>query len=366
MRQPAPRTARLAFADGIRGLAALWVVLFHASEGGHVDHLKSALPAWLGHMLFDWGHLGVLLFFVLSGFVMMHSIRGLAFTTSLGGRFMLRRLLRLTPPYWASIVFVIGYVAFKAVLQGQPVRLPSAGVVAAHALYLQDILAVDTLSVVYWTLCIEIQFYLAFTVLMLARHHAGLRFGAARVTPVLLAISAIAGLPWAFGIASIPLYQGGFLSYWYSFMLGVLVSAQAEDRWSNRIFIGFVVTLVIAGAVTWSGSVWTSLMAAALLLAGGRMALLEGLLNRRGLQFLGLVSYSLYLIHNQITGATAFALKRFVGNGAVTELGLLAAIIVACLLVAALGHRLVERPSIEWSRRVSLRVPRRASVPVEA
>jgi len=59
-------------------VAAFWVVLFPASEGGHVDHLKAALPAWVSRMVFDWGHLGVALFFVLSGFVMMHSLRGLA------------------------------------------------------------------------------------------------------------------------------------------------------------------------------------------------------------------------------------------------------------------------------------------------
>jgi peptidoglycan/LPS O-acetylase OafA/YrhL len=354
---------RLAFADGIRGLAALWVVLFHASEGGHIDHLKAVLPAWLGRMLFDWGHLGVALFFVLSGFVMMHSVRGYAFSAGLGARFMLRRTLRLTPPYYASIVFVIAYVALKAVLQGQPVPVPAPGVVLAHALYLQDILALDTLSVVYWTLCIEIQFYLAFSLLMLARHHAGLRFGLARVTPVLLAIAAFVGLPWALGVLSVPLYKGGFLSFWYCFMLGVLVSVQAEDRWSRWICIVFVVALVVAGAITGSGFVWTSLAAAALIYAGSRVTLLEQLLNRRSLQFLGLISYSLYLTHNQVTGATTFALKRFLGGSALTELGLLAAIILACLLVATLGHRLVERPSIEWSRRVSLKGRGRAPMP---
>jgi len=75
---PRARGSRLAFADGIRGLAALWVVLFHTSKGRHVDHLMAVLPTWFNSLVFDWGHLGVALFFVLSGFVMMHSLRGLA------------------------------------------------------------------------------------------------------------------------------------------------------------------------------------------------------------------------------------------------------------------------------------------------
>lgn len=253
---PRARVSRLAFADGIRGLAALWVVLFHASEGGHVDHLKAVLPAWFSRLVFDWGHLGVALFFVLSGFVMMHSVRGLAFSATTGGRFMLRRLLRLTPPYYAAIAFVIGYVALKAALQHQPVPIPTAGVVGAHLLYLQDILALDTISVVFWTLCIEIQFYLAFTLLMLAQHHAGRRWGERNASRVALAAAALVGLPWAFGILLFPLYPGGFLSFWYCFMLGVPVSAQAEGGAPRAVFFGVVLLLAAAGVVTQSGVVW--------------------------------------------------------------------------------------------------------------
>jgi len=359
---PRARGSRLAFADGIRGLAALWVVLFHASEGGHVDHLKAVLPAWFSRLVFDWGHLGVALFFVLSGFVMMHSVRGLAFNAGMGRRFMLRRLLRLTPPYYAAIAFVIGYVALKAVLQHQPAPVPRAGVVVAHLLYLQDILSQDTISVVFWTLCIEIQFYIAFTLLMLARHHAGRRWGERKATLVALAGAALVGLPWAFGILSLPLYPGGFLSFWYCFMLGVLVSAQAEGGAPRAVFFGFVALLAAAGAATGSGVAWASLAGTALIYAGTRSAWLDRLLNLRALQYLGLVSYSLYLTHNQITGATQFALKRFVAPTAWAELALLGAIIVACVLFAAACHWLVERPSMAWSRRVPLPLPTRGGV----
>jgi len=353
--QAAPRAlgSRLAFADGIRGLAALWVVLFHASEGGHVDHLKAVLPAWFSRLMFDWGHLGVALFFVLSGFVMMHSVRGLAFDAGTGRRFMLRRLLRLTPPYYAAIAFVIGYVALKAVVQHQPAPVPRPGVVLAHLLYLQDILSQDTVSVVFWTLCIEIQFYIAFTLLMLARYHAGRRWGERKATLVALAGAALVGLPWAFGILSLPLYPGGFLSFWYCFMLGVLVSAQAEGGATRVVFFGFVALLVAAGVITESGVAWASLAGTGLIYAGMRAAWLDRLLNLRVLQYLGLVLYSLYLTHNQITGATQTALKRLVGQTALGELALLGAIIVACVLFATLLYWRVEIPSIAWSRRVS-------------
>ena len=40
---------RLAFADGLRGLAAFWVVLFHASEGRHVDRVKALVTVVRRH-----------------------------------------------------------------------------------------------------------------------------------------------------------------------------------------------------------------------------------------------------------------------------------------------------------------------------
>jgi peptidoglycan/LPS O-acetylase OafA/YrhL len=350
------RTPRLAFADGIRGLAALWVVLFHAAEGGHIDHLKAALPTGLARLLFDWGHLGVALFFVLSGFVMLHSVRRLPFDGALAKRFMLRRLLRLTPPYYASIAFVIVYMALKARLQHQAVALPGPDTVLSHLLYMQDMLGAPTISVVYWTLCIEIQFYLAFAVMRWAQHHADARLGAQKAALVVLALGALAGLPWAFGWSwSAAIYPGGFLSFWYAFMLGVLIAAQASGERSLRLLCaGYAVVLAVAGAVADSSFVFASLAGGAMLVAGSVLPAFERLLNQRWLQFLGVVSYSLYLTHNQITGATAFLLKRFVAAGVLAELALLAAIVAVCLVFAALAQRLVERPSIGWSRRVSL------------
>lgn len=353
---PSARSSRIAFVDGIRGVAALWVVLFHTSKGGHVDHLKAVLPGWFNLLAFDWGHLGVALFFVLSGFVMMHSVRGLAFDAGMGWRFMLRRLVRLTPPYYAAISFVIVYASVKALLSHQSATVHPVGVIAAHLLYLQDILSLEPIGIVFWTLCIEIQFYLGFALLMLARYHAGRRWGEHHATAfVALAAAAVAGLPWAFGILSSPLYPGGFLSFWYCFMLGVLASDEAEGGAQRVVFFCYVALLVAAGAVTESGFVWASLAGTVLLYAGTRSVWVDRLLNLRALQYLGLVSYSLYLTHNQITAATMFALKRFVTPTARAELAVVGAIIAACMLFAAASYRLIERPSIEWSRRIAFK-----------
>ena len=66
---PKPK-AHFLFIDGLRGLAALWVILYHADPDGRISNLTSALPQWIVDEAFRWGSRGVAIFFVLSGFVM--------------------------------------------------------------------------------------------------------------------------------------------------------------------------------------------------------------------------------------------------------------------------------------------------------
>src|ERR1019366_7007946 len=106
-------SGRFAFIDALRGLAALSVVLFHAKEGNHTPDMFSLMPGWIA-ALFDNGNLGVAVFFVLSGFVISHSIYAERVSAPFAGRFMLRRSLRLDPPYWAAIALSLGFAFLSA------------------------------------------------------------------------------------------------------------------------------------------------------------------------------------------------------------------------------------------------------------
>lgn len=350
-----PRAGRrILFADGLRGLAALWVVLFHAAEGKHVQAFQAVLPPWLSTFAFDWGHLGVAVFFVLSGYVMVRSVEGAETTARFGGRFLLRRLVRLSPPYWASIAFVLAYGALKAAFVPSAEPVPgSPAVVAAHVLYLQDFLALPAISVVYWTLCIEIQFYLVFVVLLVLRQRLRAT-GVASADGWVWAGAALVGLPWAMGWTTTPVVPGSFLPFWFAFVAGAAVGrARSPARFGAAL--AFVAVLVAGWASTASGVVGAAVVAALVLLVGSSWPAWTRVLESRPLQWLGLVSYSLYLTHNQVTGATAFVLRRWLPTTPAAEALLLAGVVAASLGVAALGWALVERPSMALSRRISLR-----------
>jgi peptidoglycan/LPS O-acetylase OafA/YrhL len=118
---------RFVFVDALRGLAALGVVLFHANEGHHITELFGYFPHFLQVGLEN-GSLGVLIFFVLSGFVIAHSLYEQRMSLSLLGRFTLRRSLRLDPPYWVAIALAIGIGTLaSAVVKGRPPNDYSVG-----------------------------------------------------------------------------------------------------------------------------------------------------------------------------------------------------------------------------------------------
>ena len=149
---------RLKFVDGLRGIAALMVVIYHLAPAGSVGRITAR------------GHLGVEIFFVLSGFVIASVIGDNTITAGYFGRFVVRRCLRLDIPYWTNIALGMGLGAIVLNFGAPASAIEQIG---AHLLYLQGILGFKQINDVYWTLCLEIQFYLSLLVAILLAQRLG-------------------------------------------------------------------------------------------------------------------------------------------------------------------------------------------------
>jgi peptidoglycan/LPS O-acetylase OafA/YrhL len=236
--QPHPATAfafRYRFIDALRGLAALAVVGFHAKAGHHIDALCDAMPPFVSTLL-GRGDLGVEVFFVVSGFVLAHSMAETDVDLRYVGRFLLRRSVRLDPPYWASMVLVVALgLLSNRFVPGKAFAPPGPGRVLAHVLYLQDLLGVPPLNSIYWTLCIEVQFYLAFALMMLlatALRRRGLSADRAFYA-VILPAALVADL-WPLGLAPFEV-RGLFVGRFHLFVAGVVVWWAAVPRRGDRL-----------------------------------------------------------------------------------------------------------------------------------
>jgi peptidoglycan/LPS O-acetylase OafA/YrhL len=333
------KEGRFTLVHALRGLAALWVVLFHVAAAGHISGLRSQLPPLTDH-IFTAGHLGVAIFFALSGFVITHSVAGASITPSYLGRFALRRSIRLDPPYWASILFVVGVGYLSAGVKGEPFRLPSFPQTLAHLFYLQTLLGFPQINWVYWTLTYEIQFYLVLVLLIMAAQRMRI------APPLIVLLPFLTTMALWLGLMTPP--TGLFVDLWHAFLAGVLAYWAKTSRLALYAFVG-----VCALSLALSPSDFTilSIGTAVVLHMAFRTGYIYRGLDWRWVQFLGTVSYSLYLIHNPIVGGVSFLTARWIGSDLVTLILSVAASIAA----AAAFWYLLERPSLALAHRIRVK-----------
>lgn len=336
-----PEAQRFALVDALRGVAAVWVVVFHFFAGQRLTKLEALLPDWTAWVVHK-GYLGVTVFFVLSGFVIAHSLQRQSADASSVGWFMLRRLVRLGPPYWVSLILTI--VIVRA-------GIPSFGVLIAHVFYLQDLLRLTPISPIYWTLPLEIQFYLIFALLLAMAHRFRADSTERRSLLLLFTAAALVAAVFPLGLvdeATLP--AGLFLSRWYCFLLGAFARWAIDGTIPRFTFYLYGAALVAGAVHTGNVEAGIAVLTAALLLEAGRTGTLRDTRNWRPLQFLGRTSYSLYLLHSAAGVVTFGVLHRLTPDTASWQLLWLLAALVSSGIAAWIFWRLIERPCISFSR----------------
>lgn len=356
---PKPQTTRFAAVDAMRGIAAVGVVLFHALAGAHVPHLAGSPDSFASRLL-SCGRLGVPIFFVISGFVIAHSLRDARMSPRYFAGFLLRRSVRLDPPYWISIVLMLGYAAIaQSVVPGHREVHASVPQVIAHIFYLQNWLGYEQINEVYWTLCCEIQFYILFCFLLGVGRILSKSDTDHRPATILCFVAALFSALWPLGVFEGPGLRGSCLPTWHAFLIGVFA------YWAVRKRIPAVWFYILAAILLGGGIIHqTSFTIAAVVVAGwflflGKRGSLENTMNWQWLQWLGAISYSLYLIHNPVSGI-AFRITSKVGLTSAAGEALATIITLgACIAAAGAYYYVVERPSIALARRITARPHRR-------
>lgn len=155
---------RLTGLDALRGFAALAVTWFHMTHGGELLP-RSGYLWWIPRELGAFGHHGVTLFFILSGFVIPYSLLRAGVSTKLWP-FLGSRLIRLQPPFLAACLLAVGLNLISTLAPGHEGPLESDAIRSSFLqifldnVYITGILGKSWILVVAWTLAIEVQFYL--------------------------------------------------------------------------------------------------------------------------------------------------------------------------------------------------------------
>lgn len=302
--QPAPdKRGRLAGLDGIRGLAALFVVLHHCWLMSFSGFPANTGPSWTGWLVY--GHFAVVVFIVLSGFSLAVAPARSGWRLGNLRRFAHRRAWRILPPYWPALLFSL-VIAWTLVPQPEE-GPPTAKSVLVNGLLLQDVFGAPSPNGAFWSIAVEAQLYLVLPLLLLVVRRTGPLVMLGMVTGVVVVIGLLAPR-----VPAVDLLMRFTPQFAVLFALGVFASGIALARGGRRTWpwlalaaaIPVLLLIVLVGPVwTVEHYFWVDLAlgpAVGLLLvsvATGRPAVLVRLLDTRPIRSLGSFSYSLYLTH---------------------------------------------------------------------
>lgn len=347
--------SRFAFVDALRGLAALWVAGFHF-YGGISQGSSQRTFCEPFHTLLSYGNCGVEIFFVLSGFVIAYTLRQARVTPGYIGNFIFRRSLRLEPPYWATIILAMGVTCLANLARSDRVApLPSGLQLLAHLVYLQHVLHLGSIVEVFWTLCVEVQFYLTFVLLLalVQRMSGPCRQGNSRQPWLLLALVPLTFWSIAVQADLVSCPRGFMIKFWCLFQLGTLAWWTLEGRFGSTSFWSLVAVLLGLQIRHFSVEHCVGILTGVSLFVAGKS---NGLcwLDWPVLQYFGRLSYSFYLVHTVVGGPFVYFLASRLGGPAATtfvRLGLFGAAFAVSITAAHLMYRFIEKPCMEFSKR---------------
>jgi peptidoglycan/LPS O-acetylase OafA/YrhL len=330
---PQDTKVKIGTIGALRGFAAVAVCWYHFTYG------QSPALKWTG----QYGWLGVHVFFVISGFIIPFSLYQHRYEMRDYFRFVGKRLARLHPPYLASIAVAVTLSGVTyALFPYAHISLiqVSFGQLFWHFFYLNDLIGQPWLNVAYWTLSIELQWYLllGLTFLLLASRRWYIQLGGALL--MLLGYRLAPSEHMVFH--SLPIFLIGVFVFQYRVGLSSL--------WRMLLSIAAMFALMktpIGLPVAIVSSI-TGLLIAFIAV------------ENRWCNRLGEVSYSLYLLHIPVGLMLLAILTRLPYSG--SFLALIDTVVLAgCFAASSIFYRYVEEPSQKWSSAIKMKRARKAS-----
>ncbi|MFM8572563.1 MAG: acyltransferase family protein [Pirellula sp.] len=328
---------RLAIVDLLRGFAAVCIVWHHLSLYAPESDLADRFAPRLGYFLYNHALYAVAIFFVLGGLTASidKPIESLSETL----RRIFDRYLRLSIPYVAMLVLLLGVAGFTHVLSWPLNQIESFSIpqLVSHLFFLQDILGYGNFSAGTWYLCIEFQ-WSCFVIVMA---YLANRYRIQGVDPVVLRATVLfpLGLVSSWYWSRSGDWEPYFLFFAAQYILGFYLGWNLQGRLPLFVLILYALGI---GASLWINprpQLAVSLGVAAFLWS------LVGWTKHWKLplvfQWLSDISYSLFLIHYLINGLVLKAIDSWASRSPSFAAGAMLIAFLCSIAAATLFHRLL-------------------------
>lgn len=350
--------------DALRIIAALLVVLQHFF-GDIVRTVQNIHPPLIKLIQYslntiDFGRFGVILFFLISGFVVPFSIRG----SDPLRRFAISRFFRLYPALWLAVIVLSIFLTYQG-------SAPPIATILADLTMFPSFIGFQWLSGIYWTLTIELVFYV---------FCAALFWKSALYTPKIVTIFALLLI----GSTTLPIFL--------RMHAGINLPVQYIGLHISFLYCGLLLRLAMidkkAGA--WTGAIIVTIVQFSVLFTIGDFSLERGdsffligklpIIVAYILAFIififaiysgkpqssllsvgGSISYSIYLFHG-IAALLTYQFLQLTGNWTDLFIGLIS--LSLTILISRSVYKYLEIPMITLGRKFSSRNESRATMPI--
>ena len=342
---------RFPYVQALRAAAAMSVAFDHVAHD-----LLAATPvrgrAGVALLAACWHAMpwqaGVDIFFVVSGFVIVHATTPLFGTPRGPARFLFRRVARIVPLYWLATTLFLGVLLLlPGAVHG---AVGGAGYVARSYLFIPARRPDGLVEPVFglgWTLDFEMLFYVVLTPFVRLRRWRAVA-GATLVLAALVEAGQAGLLPGtALGTWASPIV----LEFCAGQGIALLVGRVHLSRAWRAVLVGAAIAGLALAPPGWPrplawGLPATGLVAAATLGRPTRHGAFERMLERWGD-----ASYALYLVHPFVMRPATMLWRHLARGGDAAALPLTAATLLAAQAAALLAHRRIERPLTQHIRR---------------
>src|SRR5215469_3762786 len=351
----ATQPGRVLGMDGIRGLAALFVVLNHVFERAWPEYPgANHAPLWAAWLIYGRG--AVAMFIALSGFSLGLGPARSGWRLKSIATYAHRRAWRILPPYWAALVFSLLMTWYVLAQPGLPV--PNGKSVVVYGFLVQDAFAVGSPNRAFWSIAIEVQLYVLLPLLLLLVRRVSALAMVGLVAAIVVTIGVLGPHVAPMNTALVKFTPDLAVL----FAVGLLASGivAAGERTRSRPWAGYALAAAVPPFVLMAvrGSIWSNLnlfwldlaWAPAIgcfltAVATSRPRFTVRFLNSRLPRTLGSCSYSLYLTHMPIVIAVSYGLVLGrVAPGTPTFFVLVAILVPVTVCFARLFAAVFELP----------------------
>lgn len=240
--------------------------------------------------------------------------------------------------------------------------IPDLPTIISHLFYAQDLLGYGNIVSIFWTLCYEFQFYIVLVGVLVLTSYTRSLIAQTQAVNITFAITGLAAFIWSLAIFFGPpenLIAGLFIDRWWQFFLGCLLTLHILGKtpaWWFFAAVGALATAIMLDVNAGADNGLATLVVLCAVYAAAQKNGMEDWLSSALPQFLGKLSYSIYLLH-AVIGWRFIKLLHELNGADFSPWQAWAALITGVsisVISAWFMHKLIEAPSHRFSKTITL------------